>query len=150
MNHDDLVAALAALPARERWAVFLAALDAVDHQVRVEIGGAVVSKNRALRFGTNGTYRSDASRTYQEWAAWSAVQAMRGRSPLDGYLATVLTVRAPNRKGLVDADNAPKAPLDGFNGVAFRDDRQIDLLLVRRVVEPHQPPSLTAYLDEIA
>ena len=104
------------------------------------IPGRVVSENRALRFAVVGghvhTYRTRECTAYQEQVQWFGRRAMGRREPLDGYLAVSLTLIAPNRSGLPDADGIAKAPLDALQGLAYSNDRQIDLLMVRRLIVP--------------
>ncbi len=145
---EGLAASLALLPPRTRWQVIGEALDIAD-MLRLEVPGAVVSKNRALRFSGERVFRTAESRAYQETASWQARAAMRGREPLAGRLAAVLVVRVPDLRRGLDLDNASKAPLDGFRGIVYRDDRQIDVLVVRRIVAPGQPATLLAAVEEI-
>ena len=106
------------------------------------IPGRVVSENRALRFsvvhGHVHTYRTRECTAYQEQVQWFGRRAMGRREPLDGYLAVSLTLIAPNRSGLPDADGIAKAPLDALQRILWANDRQIDDLRIRRLIVPGQ------------
>lgn len=111
--------------------------------VRLSIPGRVVGGNRALgidtRSGRVRTYRRSEYRAYAETVAALARQAMRGDPPLEGHLEVRLTLYAPHRGSLPDADAAAKAVLDALQGVMYRDDRQVDRLEVERRIVPGQP-----------
>ena len=108
--------------------------------VRLTIPGRVVAGNRQLRFALVGghvrAYRTAEYRDYAEQVAWLARAAMAGREPLDGLLAVTLTLIAPHRGSLPDADAVPKAGLDALQGVVFGNDRQVDDLHVLRRIVP--------------
>jgi Holliday junction resolvase RusA-like endonuclease len=111
-------------------------------EVRVVVPGPVISENRALRFTVRGgrvmAYRTRECTVYQDTVAAYARAARGPRAPLEGRLEVLLTLVAPNRASLPDADGAAKAPLDALQGILYRNDRQIDHLSVWRRIVPGQ------------
>ena len=121
------------------------------------------------RFAPGGRAYTDAkTRAYETAIGYAARAAMRGREPLGGLVAVDLVVRLqpPARtpkarraalvagggamRGRFDLDNVAKAILDGVNGIAFADDRQVVALTARQVaaetagvdvvISPHDEP----------
>lgn len=70
------------------------------------------------------TYQPDLARSWKDVVALYGRLAVRGGNwPLDSEYAVHLTVRRSRRVG--DVDNFAKAVLDGLNGIAWNDDRQV-------------------------
>lgn len=58
--------------------------------------------------------------------------------PLDASYRVTIAVYWPDERRR-DIDNVSKAILDGLNGVAWNDDSQVDVLLVRRHIDRKCP-----------
>ena len=63
--------------------------------------------------------------------------------PLDGPVAVFLDVYRPRRRG--DLDNILKAVLDAMNGIAYRDDEQVEEIYAHRY-EDKWAPRVEAYI----
>jgi Holliday junction resolvase RusA-like endonuclease len=104
------------------------------------------------RLAPGGRAYTDAkTRAYETAIGYAARAAMRGREPLGDLVAVDLVVRLqpPARipkarraalvadsepiRGRSDLDNIAKAILEGVNGIAFADDRQVVALTARQV-----------------
>ena len=116
--------------------------------MRVEfvVPGTPCAKGRP-RFGRGKVYTPEATRNYEEWVAWHARVAMKGKELLRGPLSlrfkAVYPIPAswsqkrraanlvkPEWKGTrPDIDNVEKALTDACNQTVFSDDGQIALLL---------------------
>lgn len=66
-------------------------------------------------------YTPRETREYEQRVAWEAKAA--GASPIDGPVGVRIVCVASQRRP--DLDNAAKSILDGLNGVAWEDDRQV-------------------------
>src|SRR5690606_3471790 len=75
-----------------------------------------------MRARTAIVYTTRETRQYAERAAWEAKAA--GARMLDGPVG-VRIVCVTSRRTRPDLDNAAKSILDGLNGVAWSDDRQV-------------------------
>jgi Holliday junction resolvase RusA-like endonuclease len=114
-------------------------------QVSFIVPGEPCAKGRP-RFGQGRTYTPESTRNYEEWVAWHARTAMRGKDVLRGPLClqfkAVHAIPAswskkrreanlvqPEFKGSrPDIDNVEKAVTDAMNGIVYGDDGQIALL----------------------
>lgn len=65
-----------------------------------------------------------------------AMSRAKIRGPLDEPLGVRLTFVMPDRRSLPDIDNLGKLALDSANHVLWRDDSLIEILELRRLVEP--------------
>lgn len=115
------------------------------------IPGEPQGKGRARATRTGRMYTPAKTAAYESLVAMAAQQAMQQHPPLESALAVEIEavhtvpaswskkrrheamsgIRRPSVKP--DADNIAKAVADGGNGIAWRDDRQIVSLLVRKV-----------------
>lgn len=115
--------------------------------------GPPVPKDRA-RHGKGGTYSTARTRRVEHDIGMSYIAA-GGRRHDDGPVTVMITIQVarpathllvdgslskrgeampyPTRVRTPDVDNVAKAVLDGLNGVAYRDDRQVVALLVQRM-----------------
>ena len=88
------------------------------------------------RFSGRHCYQPKRNREYRAVVQEAARSAMNGREPLKGEVSAVLKLYRrykPTARNYGDCDNHLKSILDGLNGTAFEDDRQI----VRCLVEKH-------------
>lgn len=126
----------------------------MDGDLRFSVPGRVISENRALkvdtRYGHVRTYRTTECRLYQETVAAFARAARGRRPPLDGYLEVLLTLVAPHRSALPDADGIAKAPLDALQGLIYGNDRQIDHLDIWRRIVPGESHRLDVTVRRLA
>ena len=98
--------------------------------LRIIIPGRPVPKGRP-RFGRNGqVYTPKKTREYEELVGWYAKQCMT--EPLEGNVMLHIKTYVKNNVS-PDLDNIAKAIMDGLNGVAYKDDRQVMCLTVQRL-----------------
>ena len=95
------------------------------------VEGRPISKGRP-RVTRWGTFTPQRTRDHEEAIAWAARDAMArlAITPFEGDVCVEATFYVA---GTADLDNLAKALLDGLNGVAFQDDRQVTQLVLRRV-----------------
>jgi len=99
-------------------------------QIKIVIPGRPVPKGRP-RFGRGGNvYTPKRTRGYEELVGWYAKQCMT--EPLEGNVALHIKAYVANNI-FPDLDNIAKAIMDGLNGVAYKDDRQVMCLTVQRL-----------------
>jgi len=75
-----------------------------------------------MRGRTTIVYTPRETREYEQRVAWEAKAA--GASPIDGPVG-VRIVCVASQRNQPDLDNVAKSILDGLNGVAWDDDRQV-------------------------
>lgn len=112
------------------------------------VPGKPVGKGRPKFTKDGHAYTDDQTKTYEQSVA-VCFKAKRGKNAGDAPVSVFMTAfygipkswskvkkeRAKNGEivpGKPDADNVAKAVLDGLNGVAYNDDRQVKSLLVRK------------------
>ena len=99
-------------------------------QIKIVIPGRPVPKGRP-RFGRGGNvYTPKRTREYEELVGWYAKQCIP--EPLKGDIELHIKVYVKNNV-FPDIDNIAKAIMDGLNGVAYKDDRQVVCLSVQRI-----------------
>lgn len=124
-----------------------------SHKVKFVVPGDPVAKGRPrarVMGGFAKFYTPAKTKEYEEKVALWANRAMNGSAPLEGPVSVVLIEifqfpksrtkrdREAMRRGEipclknVDVDNVAKAVLDGINGVAFVDDKQITRLVCEK------------------
>lgn len=115
--------------------------------IEIFVPGPPQGKGRArsarLPNGKTIHYTPEKTRTYEGIIAALAMEAMKGKPPLEGPVGLTLVIKmpipqswpawkramaaaqliAPTTKP--DADNVEKAVKDGLNGIAWRDDCQV-------------------------
>ena len=98
--------------------------------IKIIIPGRPVPKGRP-RFGRNGqVYTPKKTREYEELVGWYTKQCMT--EPLKGNV--MLHIKTYVKKNIFpDLDNIAKAIMDGLNGIAYKDDRQVMCLTVQRL-----------------
>ena len=65
------------------------------------------------------------------------IAMVQGVKPITGPVAVFLDVYRPRRRG--DLDNLLKATLDSLNGVAYRDDQQVEQITAVRYDDKRAP-----------
>ena len=65
------------------------------------------------------------------------IAMVQGVTPIPGPVAVFLDVYRPRRRG--DLDNLLKATLDSLNGVAYRDDQQVEQITAVRYDDKRAP-----------
>ena len=65
------------------------------------------------------------------------IAMVQGVTPITGSVAVFLDVYRPRRRG--DLDNILKATLDSLNGVAYRDDQQVEQITAVRYDDKRAP-----------
>jgi len=90
------------------------------------IPGETIPKERA-RSGRGHFYTPQATRDFQEYVRWLALEAMQGRPPIEGPVTLTVTfyLGSLRRAKVVDLTNAVKGVEDGMNLIVYKDDRQI-------------------------
>lgn len=118
------------------------------------IAGTVIGKGRPRAGrGPSGhvrLYTPEKTASWENLVGWTAAQAMAGRALLEGPLKCLLSIEVgvpaswsmkkstaallgqvrPTTKP--DLDNSAKAILDAMNGVVFKDDVQVVMLVVSK------------------
>lgn len=87
--------------------------------------------NTYYRRAGHTVYLSPAGRAYKASVLEAACDVCD--APLRSRIGVQIELSAPNKTRDTDIDNRIKAILDGLEGPAFEDDRQIDQLIVRRL-----------------
>src|SRR5690554_1071742 len=98
---------------------------------KITIPGRPVPKGRpraTVKKGKAFLYTPIETREYEQKVGWSAKAA--GCGVLDGVLSVKIDMYLRGRMG--DIDNYCKSILDGLNGVAWEDDRQINVIGARK------------------
>lgn len=98
---------------------------------KIVIPGRPVPKGRP-RFNrkTGVVYNPERTRQYEQLVGWCAKQIFK--KPLKNELAVYIDVYVKNNV-FPDIDNIAKSILDGMQGVAYENDRQIYFLSVQRL-----------------
>lgn len=99
-------------------------------EYRLVIAEAAVPKGRP-RVTDHGTYTPEATKAWEEKVGWEFV-ALHGKPLIEGEV--VLAVTFSGVKAMQDVDNLAKGVLDGLNGIAYRDDRQVTRLIADKIV----------------
>lgn len=95
---------------------------------KIEIAARPVPKARP-RLGSNGKmYTPRKTREFEELIGWTTRSVVR--KPIEKPVKVNIDVYSKTR---ADIDNIAKAILDGLNGVAFLDDRQVVDLRIRKL-----------------
>jgi crossover junction endodeoxyribonuclease RusA len=101
---------------------------------KIVIPGRPVPKGRP-RFSKGHAYTPEKTRMYEELVGWKAKQVIK--SPLRKNIAVYITIYASSKiQG--DLDNYAKSILDGMNGVAYIDDKQICSLSIQRISDKEE------------
>lgn len=94
-------------------------------ELRFSIPGQPLPKARPrVNTRTGRAYTPSKTRAWERTVAWHARLALGAQEPLEGDVALALRFRRQTRRR-ADTDNLVKAVLDGLNGIAYRDDKQI-------------------------
>lgn len=101
----------------------------------ITIPGRPVPKGRP-RLGKNGNvYTPKKTREYEAFVAWKTKEVVK--EPLSGDIAIDIKIYI-NGNNYPDIDNVCKALLDGMNGNAYEDDRQVAALKICRFKDKNQ------------
>ena len=93
------------------------------------VAGKPVAKARP-RVGKHGTYTPANTREWEELVAWSAKAKMGATEPMQERLRVHLVFFGASK--ISDLDNLAKSVLDAMNGLVYKDDSQIDRLVIER------------------
>lgn len=98
--------------------------------VKITVPGRPVPKGRP-RFGKGGkVYTPDRTKEYETLVGWCAKQKLK--KPLEGNVAIYIRVYVKNNV-FPDIDNIAKAIMDGMQGIAYHNDRQVSYLVIQRI-----------------
>ncbi|WP_213996426.1 RusA family crossover junction endodeoxyribonuclease [Tepidanaerobacter syntrophicus] len=101
---------------------------------RVTIPGRPVPKGRP-RLGKNGNvYTPARTKQYEQLVGWKVKEVVR--KPFTGDVAMDIKVYIKCQCG--DLDNLEKALLDGMNGIAYIDDKQVAALAIQRFKDKNE------------
>lgn len=118
-------------------------------KIKLVVPGKAQAKERP-RLGRYGTYTPSKTKNYENWIRTLFIQNYPLMKPLESPLkvSIVLNVDIPTsiskkkqeemRKGLIlptkkpDVDNVAKSILDALNKIAYRDDKQIISLEIKK------------------
>lgn len=87
-----------------------------------------ITTNKLWFHANNRRILTTAARDWKERAAWMARQ--QGAKLIDGPFAAHVVIH-PTRKRKIDIDNI-KIVFDALKGVCFRDDKDMEMLAIRR------------------
>lgn len=82
--------------------------------------------------GLSQFYTPKRVREYEEHVGWCARAA--GVQPLPGPVAVRVIIYLARGRPEGDTDNYLKSILDGLNGIAWKDDQQVEILIARKVM----------------
>lgn len=98
--------------------------------IRIIIPGRPVPKQRP-RFGRGGhVYTPSKTKQYEELVGWYAKQYIP--QPINENIALHIRVYVKNNV-FPDIDNIAKSIMDGLNGIAYNDDKQVACLTIQRL-----------------
>lgn len=107
----------------------------------ITIPGRPVPKGRP-RFSRSGhAYTPEKTRKYEELVAWCAKKDIP--EPLKGDVAMDIMIYANGH--WPDIDNICKALLDGMNGIAYDDDKQVAALMIQRKKDKDERVEITLW-----
>jgi len=113
--------------------------------IKIIIPGRPVPKQRP-RFGRGGrVYTPIKTKEYEELVGWCAKQYIP--QPLEGNVALHIKAYVANNI-FPDLDNIAKAIMDGLNGVAYKDDKQVSCLTIQRLKGPEEKVEIE--LEEVS
>lgn len=95
-----------------------------------EVPGRPVPKARPRFKRGGGVYTPRKTKEYEERVGWCAKQVIK--NPLNGEIAVNIIVYVKNNV-YPDLDNIGKSILDGLQGIAYRNDRQVSIFSIQRV-----------------
>jgi len=98
--------------------------------IRIVVPGRPVPKQRPRFTRTGHIYTPQETKDYEDFVGWKAKEVIK--EPLEGDIALYIRVYV-NRNVFADIDNIAKAIMDGLNGVAYKDDRQVVCLSIQRI-----------------
>lgn len=101
--------------------------------VSFRVDADAISKGRP-RVTSRGTFTPKRTRDFEKLVKAAAAAARPVEWKIDGRYRVEICIM-PKTRRRADIDNQAKAILDGLNGVLYRDDYQVDQL----VIERHQP-----------
>lgn len=97
---------------------------------RIIIPGRPVPKGRPRFSKTGHAYTPQRTREYEELVGWKVREIMK--EPLQGNVALHIRVYV-KRNVFPDIDNIAKSCMDGMNGIAYKDDKQVSYLTIQRL-----------------
>jgi Holliday junction resolvase RusA-like endonuclease len=103
--------------------------------IRIELDEKPVMKSNSYRIGRGGRmYVPKDVKEYDERLSEAARRSMKGLEVLEGRLKVriVLTQSDKRRR---DLQNLAKGTLDSLNEIVYKDDSQIDVLVMERIFE---------------
>jgi crossover junction endodeoxyribonuclease RusA len=108
-------------------------------EMRFTVPGPPVPKKRPRVVGRGAhshAYTPKETELYERKVGLVALT--EGLRPLPGPIMLGISFYVQNKRA-VDIDNLAKAVMDGLNGVAYRDDAQVEQLFVTRQVDAANP-----------
>lgn len=109
------------------------------------VEGEPVAKERP-RLGKHGnTYTPDKTTTHEQKIGWAFRQKARGHKP-SATSAIALHMTFIWTKVDKDIDNMVKTVMDGLNGVAYKDDKQVIRLQAAKI-EGTQPETVVTVFE---
>lgn len=110
----------------------------------IVIPGRAVPKARP-RLGRNGNvYTPRRTKQYEELVGWKAKEVIK--QPFEGSISLQIRVYV-RRNVFPDLDNIAKSVMDGLNGAAYKDDRQVSCLTIQRI--QGQEEKVEIEIDEV-
>lgn len=101
----------------------------------IVIPGRPVPKGRP-RLGKSGNvYTPRKTREYEAFVGWKAKEIIK--MPLEGDVAIDIKMYISGNSW-PDVDNVCKALLDGMNGIAYSDDKQVAVLMIQRLKDKNE------------
>jgi crossover junction endodeoxyribonuclease RusA len=102
------------------------------------VPGKAIPK-QSFRYDGKGHGHTDPKvKAWQETVKMLVREAVQGEPWLTGDVEVALSFALPDKRRK-DLDNLSKAVLDGMNGIAFADDKQVTRLVLEKHVDPDNP-----------
>jgi len=112
----------------------------MENTINFKVTGKPVSKSNSYRIGNKRMYKTKACVAWEKKVSEEALTAMRKAEAVmaDGPVEMEVKVVFPDNRRR-DLDNVLKSILDAMNGIVYKDDCQVQKLILSKTVEAGYP-----------